>query len=101
LLICGLIPTLFHSKDPGPALVRPSQSQTGNGTTPKTLAKPSPDESAAIRVQLIGEIEILPEDDLQQKAIAILKAKNRLSVDDAKRVEDAFAARIVLQETLR
>src|SRR3984893_3755808 len=86
---------------PGPAPVRPSQSQTGNGTTSQNLAKLSAEESAAATTaQLIREIEILPEDDLQQRAIAILKAKNRLSADDAKRVEDAFAARMVLQEAL-
>jgi hypothetical protein len=83
-----------------PCVGRPSQSQTGNGTTPQILAKLSAGESAAIRAQLIGEIEILPEDNLQQKAIAILKAKNRLSADDAKRVEDAFAARITPQGAL-
>jgi ERF superfamily len=85
---------------PGGAPVRTSQSQTGNGTVPQNLAKLSVEESAAIRAQLIGEIEILPEDDLQSRAIAILKAKNRLSADDAKRVEDAFAARMVLQKAL-
>ena len=78
--------------------MRPSESQTGNGTIPQILAKLSAEESAAIRARLIRKIETLPEDDLQQKAIAILKAKNRLSADDAKRVEDAFAARMVLQE---
>jgi ERF superfamily len=84
-----------------PAPARPSQSQTGNGSTPQTLAKElSAEESAASGAQLIREIETLPEDDLQQKAIVILKAKNRLSADDAKRVEDAFAARMVPQEAL-
>jgi hypothetical protein len=34
---------------------------------------------------------------LQPRAIAILKAKNRLAADDAKRVEVAFAARMALQ----
>ena len=58
------------------------------------------EESAAIRAQLIREIETLPEDDLQPRAIAILKAKNRLSADDAKLVEDAFAARMALQGAL-
>jgi hypothetical protein len=58
------------------------------------------EESAAVRAQLIREIETLPEDDLQPRAIAILKAKNRLSADDAKRVEDAFAARMDLQGAL-
>jgi hypothetical protein len=83
---------------PGPAPVRPSESQTRNGIVPQTLAKLSAEESAAIRAQLIREIETLAEDDLQQSAIAILRAKNHLSADDAKRVEDAFAARMVLQE---
>jgi hypothetical protein len=56
--------------------------------------------SAAIRAQLIREIETLPEEDLQPRAIAILKAKNSLSADDAKRVEVAFAARMALQGEL-
>jgi hypothetical protein len=43
----------------------------------------------------LREIESLPGDDLQLRAIAILRAKNRLSADDAKRIEDAFAARMV------
>jgi hypothetical protein len=77
---------------PEPAPIRPSQSQTGNGTTPP--AKLSAEESAAIRAQLIREIETLPREDLQPRAIAILKAKNRLSTDDAKRVEEVFAARM-------
>jgi hypothetical protein len=59
--------------------------------------KLSAEESAAIRAQLIQVIETLPEDDLQPRAIAILKAKNRLSTDDAKLVEDAFAARMAQQ----
>jgi hypothetical protein len=39
----------------------------------------------------------LPEDNLQPRAIAILKAKNRLSADDAKLVEEAFAAKMAPQ----
>src|ERR1700676_4726092 len=45
----------------------------------------------------LQEIETLPEHDLQLCTIAILKAKNRLSADDAKLVEEAFAARMALQ----
>jgi hypothetical protein len=82
-----------------PAPARPSQSQT-NGTTPQIVAKLGVEESAAITVQVIQEIEALPEEDLQSRAIAILKAKNRLSADDAKRVEEAFATRMVLQGAL-
>src|ERR1700737_2084039 len=86
--------------NPGPAPARPSQFQTGNGTNPPVREKLGAEESAAIRAQLIREIETLPEDDLQPRAIAILKAKNRLSADDAKRVEAAFAARMALQGAL-
>jgi hypothetical protein len=57
--------------------------------------KPSAEESAAIRAELIREIETLPQDEnLQARAIAILKAKNRLCAADAKLVEDAFSARM-------
>jgi Protein of unknown function (DUF968) len=56
-------------------------------------------ESAAIRTRLIREVETLPEDDLQPRAISILKAKNRLSADDAKSVEQAFETRMGQQAT--
>jgi hypothetical protein len=81
-----------------PAQARPSQFQPGNGTNPPVREKLSAEDSASIRAQLVQEIEILPEDDLQPRAIAILKSKNRLSVVDAKLVEDAFAARMAQQE---
>jgi hypothetical protein len=87
---------------PVPARRRCVPANPRPGTVPlhRIQAKLGAEESAAIRTQLVHEIEILPEDDLQQRAMAILKAKNRLSADDAKRVEDAFAARMVLQEAL-
>jgi ERF superfamily len=81
---------------PSPAPVVPSRSQTGNGIV-QIPSKLGAEESAAITAQLIREIETLSEDDLQRRAIAILKAKNRLSADDAKRVEEAFAARMASQ----
>jgi hypothetical protein len=77
---------------------RPSQLQTGNGANPPVQQKLNAEESAAIRVQLVHEIETLSEDDLHSRAISILKAKNRLSLDDAKLVEDAFAVRMAEQE---
>ena len=77
-----------------PILIRPSQFQTGKQTNPPVREKLGAEESAAIGAQLIREIETLPEDHLQPRAIAILKTKNRLSAHDAKRVEDAFAARM-------
>ena len=78
-----------------PAHIR-SISRTGNPNTQPLREKLGADESAAIMAQLIREIETLPEDDLQPRAITILKAKNRLSADDAKLVEQAFAARMAL-----
>jgi hypothetical protein len=80
-----------------PTPVRSSQPPIANPNIPSVREKLSVDDSAAIRVQLIREIETLPEDDLQPRAIAILKAKNRLSADDAKQVETAFAARMAPQ----
>jgi hypothetical protein len=85
---------------PSPVPVRPSRLQTGNGIKPPAGEKLGAEESATTTAQLIREIETLPEDDLQSRAIAILKAKNRLTADDAKRVEDAFAAKMAVQGAL-
>ena len=82
------------------APARPGQPQPGSGSTFPARKKLGADQSAAIRAQLIREIEILPEDSLQPRAIAILKAKNQLSTDDAKLVEEAFATRMAHQEAL-
>ena len=80
--------------------VRPSQLQTGNQTISPIREKLGAEESAASRAELIREIETLPEDDLQHRAIAILKAKNRLSAHDAKLVEQSFVARMAQQAVL-
>ena len=48
------------------------------------------DESAALRNELILEIDAVSKDQLRHRAIAILKAKNRLSLSDARLVENAF-----------
>jgi hypothetical protein len=85
--------------NPSPMPVHSSELQTGNGTKPPAGEKLGAEESAVITAQLIREIETLPEDNLQPRAIGILKAKNRLSADDAKRVEDVFAVRIAHQES--
>jgi hypothetical protein len=72
----------------------------GTPNNPPVREKLGADESAAVRAQLIKNIETLSQDeDLQPRAIAILKAKNRLSADDAKLVEDAFASRMARQAT--
>jgi ERF superfamily len=74
---------------------RASQIRTGNPNIPLAQEKLGADDSAAIRAQLIQDIEAIAEDeDLQSRAIAILKTKNRLSTDDAKLVEQAFEARM-------
>jgi hypothetical protein len=83
---------------PEPVPARASQSRTGSPATPPVRERLSAEESAAAREQLIQEIKILPADDLQSRAIGILKSKNRLSADDAKQVEDAFVARLALQD---
>src|SRR6202043_18238 len=88
---------LAPSSSPERAPVRSSQSRTTNPATLPVREKLTVEESAVLRAQLIQEVQTLPEDDLQPRAIAILKAKNRLSAEDAKRVEDAFAARMALQ----
>jgi ERF superfamily len=80
---------LAPDRNPVPAPICPRIE-----TTPPIRQKLSADESAASRAQLIREIETLDENDLQPRAIAILKAKNRLSTDDAKQVEEAFAIRM-------
>jgi ERF superfamily len=75
----------------------PVHARTTKPATPPVREKLGADESATIRAQLISEIETLPEDGLQARAIVILKAKNRLSADDAKRVEEVFTAKMALQ----
>jgi hypothetical protein len=54
-----------------------------------------------LAAQLTRQIETLSKDELQPRAIAILKAKNRFSADDAKRVEQAFEARMGRPTALR
>jgi hypothetical protein len=77
-----------------PTPVRSSQIGSGNPNITPAREKLDAEESGAIRAQLIREIETLPEDEVQLRAIAILKSKNRLSTVDAKLVEEAFAAKM-------
>jgi ERF superfamily len=81
-----------------PVPARSSQSRTTNPAAAPVRETLSAEESAAARTLLIQEIQTLPEDGLRPRAIAILKAKNRLSLGDAKQVEQAFAARIAPQD---
>jgi hypothetical protein len=85
------------SSSPEPSSAPSTQLRSGSLASPTARQKLSGGESATLRMQLIEQIQTLPEDDLQPRAIAILKAKNRLSADDAKLVEDAFAAKLPLR----
>jgi hypothetical protein len=88
-----------QSPNPSPEAVpaRSSRFRIGNPVTPPVWEKLGAEESATLRQQLIQDIQTLPRDNLQPRAIGLLKAKNRLSVDDAKLVEETFAARMALQ----
>ena len=77
--------------DPAPTHVRQPEAERSNPGGPQKL---NAAESAVIRDKLIAEIETFPEEGLQSRAIAIMKAKNRLGADDAKQVENAFAKRM-------
>ena len=83
-----------------PSPVGSSQFRTGNPIVPPVRETLGTDDSAAIRAQLIRDIETLPEEDLQSRTVAILKAKNRLAAEEAKLVESAFSARMALQGAL-
>ena len=88
-----------RASDPEPIPARSSQHRSVNSVVPPIREKLGAEESAKVRAQLIHEIQTLPADDLQPRAIAILKAKNRLSADDAKLVEAAFADRMLRKVT--
>ena len=78
--------------------VRSSQSRTLNPTDPPS-GKSSLPRKIHHRQDTTDPGQTLQQEDLQPRAIAILKAKNRLAADDAKLVEQAFAARMALQAT--
>src|ERR1700676_3014459 len=90
---------LAANSDLEPTPARSSQSRTR--IAPPVQEKLNAEASAAARGPLIQDIQTLPEGELQPRAIAILKAKNRLSADDAKQVEEAFATRMALQDASR
>ena len=94
--ICASVPA---SEPPASGFQRPPQSRK-NGSmrgASKTAGTPilSADKSAAARDRLLGEIASLPsQDSAASWARAALVAKNRLTVADAKRLEDAFEQKI-------
>ena len=79
---------------PKPADASRSRTRTGRPVQEKLNAE----ASGAATAQLIQEIQTVPAGKLRPRAIAILKAKNSLYADDAKQVEEAFAARMAPQD---
>jgi hypothetical protein len=63
---------------------------------PASTGSPNPvfRDLGVVRADLIRDIESIPFDDLLARAIDILKAKNLLSIEDAKLVEAAFSNRM-------
>jgi hypothetical protein len=89
----------FNTAEPAGGSQFPPGSH-GNGRG-RQAAKPvsapvlPPDESAALRDRLLSEIARLQSSESAVNwARGALAAKNRLFVDDAKRLEDAFAQRL-------
>jgi hypothetical protein len=69
------------------------------GSRPKPVMKAAPElaaeQSAAILDRLVREVAVLPSADAAASwAQEAIKAKNSLTASDAKRVEEAFAARL-------
>jgi ERF superfamily len=82
------------NEGPEPADASRSPTRTARPVQEKLNAE----ASTAVTAQLIQDIQTLPEGELESRAIAILKAKNRLSAEDAKQLEEAFEARMALQD---
>jgi hypothetical protein len=95
-----MAPQANHAPDPELAPALSSRLPDRNSAIPLVREKLSTEQSATAVTQLVQEIQTLPEEELRSRAIAILKYKNRLLTDDAKRVEEAFAARIEAQNAL-
>ena len=72
----------------------PNASRSPNRIARPVQEKLNAEASGAATAQLIQEIQTLPEGEIEPRAIAILKAKNRLSAEDAKQVEEAFELRM-------
>jgi ERF superfamily protein len=70
-------------------------SQTRGGVRAATAPVLSPDESAALRDRLLGEIrDLQSQESAANWAQGALAAKNRLSSKDAKLLEEAFEKRL-------
>jgi ERF superfamily len=89
----------FNPAEPAGGTHLPPRSH-GNGRARQAAKAPtapvlSPDESAALRDRLLGELtELRSSESATSWAHGALAAKNRLVVDDAKRLEEAFEQRL-------
>src|SRR5262245_14489981 len=98
--LCAAAPTTAARTGPGSGELRFPPRSDGNGRTraaARAASTPvlSSDESAALRDRLLGEIEDLQsQESTTNWAQGALAAKNRLSAEDAKVVEEAFEKRL-------
>lgn len=89
------MPSTNRVSDPAPTGGGPSRARPESSSAAPIRKNLGMEESAAIRNQLIQQIENFPSgEEAKLGAIAILKAKNGLTAADAKLVEAAFSASI-------
>src|SRR5262249_24370093 len=99
-LCCAAPPTTSAGTGTGSSELRLSSRSDGNGRTraaaraASTPVLPS-DESSALRDRLLGEIAGLPSgESATHWALGALAAKNRLSTEDARLLEEAFEKKL-------
>jgi hypothetical protein len=84
----------------GPVISHRPTRHRGNTLPPAARATLESSKSEALRDQLLSELEILITPDAATSwAQRILRAKNSLTAADARRVEEAFAARMTKMES--
>ncbi len=84
----------------GPVVPQAPAHRNGGNRAIFTKATLDPEKSAALRDQLLAEMETLAtSEDVTNWAHRILGAKNRLIAADARRVEDAFASKLTTMES--
>jgi hypothetical protein len=99
--LCTAPPTTAARTGTGSGELLPPPRSDGNGrtrTAARTASTPflSSDESAALRDRLLGEIAGLQsQESATNWAQGALAAKNRLSAEDAKVLEEAFETRLI------
>jgi hypothetical protein len=79
----------------GPVVPRPPVRRHGKTLSAPVRATLDPEKSGALRDQLLSELDALSTSDSATTwAHRILTAKNSLTADDARRVEDAFPLKL-------